>query len=57
MSIAATLRRGKTRITNQALADMALQLDQERRDAMKSGNMVLATILQIEIDALCAQVK
>ena len=57
MSLAATLRRGKVRTTNQAIADMALQLDQQRRDALKAGNINLALTLELEIAALTDMVS
>jgi hypothetical protein len=39
-------------VTNQALADLALQADQERRAAERRGDHELAAELEAEVEAL-----
>jgi hypothetical protein len=39
-------------MTSQALADLALQADQERRRALKAGNTARAAELETERDSL-----
>ena len=41
-------------MTNQQLADLALQADHERRRAIMSGDLTLAVMAQRERNALCA---
>lgn len=45
---------GPVRLTNQALADLALQADRERREAAKRGDRQRAQELLEEVEALCA---
>ena len=44
-------------LTSQQLADFALQADQDRRRAMRTGNHVLALQLEAEVDELAAQIQ
>lgn len=50
-------RRGRTRLTNQQLADLALQADQQRRAALKSGDKSTAKIHNAEVRRLVRLVK
>lgn len=57
MSIATIVRRKRTKLTNQHLADMALQAWQNRRDALKRGDTESAEAFKREALDLADQLS